>query len=444
MIEKIVAIIFSLLILGQAALVRRLVGTWIFPACLFGLFWFLYTFIPLVSLLTVPVEPYGVAYILLCCLMFSATALGFNWRAGFARNRSWADERSNYGSSFIRLAFYGMTAVVIATLLINTLLQGFSLSGLILNPLETANLYIARRYSDDLVSNAFSQVSVVLTYPAAILGGLVYANRPPNHKGIVTIFLTMLPSVLVMLIQGAKGTLFLAIALFWAGILLCKTSRGEKDLFNKGALKKLALYSALLLPVVIASFMARGLYEAGDTDVIVNGLIRYFASYSCAHLYAFSDWFAYQILGTSSMSYATDEGAGGFYTFMALFALFGSSKVAPPGVYDDYFKYGEILMTNIYTMFRGLIQDFGMAGSLIFMVILGLLLHMAFWHQLTRRKSPFSASTFAHSVGFFYMSFGVSLLMYNSVYASFLLVALIFFINDSFSKSVRLDGFTTV
>lgn len=442
-IEKIMAIIFSLLILGQAVLVRRLVGTWIFPACLFGLFWFLYTFIPLVSLLTVPVDPYGVAYILLCCLIFSATALGFNWRDAFARNRN-RTERSNYGSPFIRLTFYGMTAVVVVTLLINILLQGFSLSALISNPLETANLYIARRYSDDLVSNVFSQISVVLTYPAAILGGLVYANRPPGNKGVVTILLTMLPSVLVMLIQGAKGTLFLVISMFWAGILICKTSRGEKDLFSKGALKKLALYFVILLPVVVASFMARGLYEADDTGVIVNGLIRYFASYSCAHLYAFSDWFAYQVLGTSSMSYASDEGAGGFYTFMALFMLFGSSKVAPPGVYDDYFEFGEILMTNIYTMFRGLIQDFGMAGSLVFMVMLGLLLHTAFWYQLTSKRSPFSASTFVHSVGFFYMSFGVSLLMYNSIYASFLLVALIFLINDSFSKSARLDDFTTV
>ena len=64
--DKCLALSFSLMILGQAYLVRRYVGTWLFPACLFGLFWFGYTFVPLAILFWVPAEPYAIAFIFLC------------------------------------------------------------------------------------------------------------------------------------------------------------------------------------------------------------------------------------------------------------------------------------------------------------------------------------------------------------------------------------------
>src|SRR5437762_982638 len=103
--EKILAIIFSLMILGQAAVLRLWVGTWIFPACLFALFWFLFTFIPLVGLLTVPIEPLAVGFILLCCVTFSLTALGFSWRHTLEVHRVSGD-RAQYDSWFIRWCFY--------------------------------------------------------------------------------------------------------------------------------------------------------------------------------------------------------------------------------------------------------------------------------------------------------------------------------------------------
>src|SRR6266436_455289 len=61
--EKCFALVFSLMILGQAYLVRRYVGTWLFPACIFGLFWFGFTFFPLAILFWVPVNPYAIAFI---------------------------------------------------------------------------------------------------------------------------------------------------------------------------------------------------------------------------------------------------------------------------------------------------------------------------------------------------------------------------------------------
>src|SRR5713226_639943 len=98
--EKCLALVFSLMILGQAYLVRRSVGSWLFPACLFGLFWFGYTFVPLAILFWVPVNPYATGFLFVCTLAFSLGSLAFDWKAAFARN-AWKGETSVavYGGS---------------------------------------------------------------------------------------------------------------------------------------------------------------------------------------------------------------------------------------------------------------------------------------------------------------------------------------------------------
>src|SRR5467141_2321783 len=99
---KCLALAFSLMILGQAYLVRRFVGTWLFPACLFGLFWFGYTFVPLAMLFSVPAEPCAIAFIFLCTLAFSIGSLPFDWKTAFERNaRKRETAAPVYGSPFL-------------------------------------------------------------------------------------------------------------------------------------------------------------------------------------------------------------------------------------------------------------------------------------------------------------------------------------------------------
>jgi len=433
MLEKMLAIIFSLMIFAQAAFVRHVVGTWIFPACIFGLFWFLYTIIPLVALFTIPISPYSVGYILLACLLFSTTALSFNWQLAFKYKRH-RIKGENYNTIFIRRTFFSISAIVIISMFADILNQGFTMREIVFNLVITANSYIAKRYSDEIIPSIFGQLGVVLTYPMAIFGGLIIGSQSKKKKRIYIVLAAIIPSVLSMLIQGNKGTLFLVIALFWAGFLITKIERGETKLITKDGVKALIIFAALATPIIMISFISRGLYELESSSLIIEGLIRYIASYSSAHLYAFSDFFSSIIGNSSSNSYESDELAAGFFTFMSLFVLFGSSKTVPAGVYDEYFEYGSILKSNIYTMFRGLIQDFGMIGSLLFMVAIGLALHLSFWILLTKRFSYISVSIFTHSIGFFYTSFIISLLIWKSIYASIIIVWLILFVNSLIYK----------
>ena len=170
--EKCLALVFSLMILGQTYLVRRHVGTWLFPACLFGLFWFGYTFIPLAILFWVPVNPYAIAFIFLCALAFSMGSLTFDWKAAFARNAQKGETATLvYGSRFLKVAFYVSSLAAVAFLALDLFAQGFTLRGLVFDLYASAAAYADLHYSDSLKNRDFSQFTMIFAYLGAILGG---------------------------------------------------------------------------------------------------------------------------------------------------------------------------------------------------------------------------------------------------------------------------------
>lgn len=427
-IEKLLAICLSFAILAQAMVVRRVVGTWLFPAAIFGLFWFLATIVPLVFLFAVPVNPLAIAYIFVSCTVFSCTALPFRWRSAFAENaRCKKDER--YASTFLIGNFYFLSIASVVTLAISIGEQGFSFSDIFSNPLAVAGQYMAKRYNDELSVSVFSQLSFVLMYPAAILGGLVFDTAKTTGKRTVFTLLVLLPSIVALLVQGAKGNLFLVLAFFWGAILVCKLNKGDYTLFGKINWFKTSASIAAIVVMVMLSFLSRGLLDESNNDVLARALIRYFASYTSAHLYGFSDWFSYYTGAGSVMEYDLDSETNGFFTFTSLFKLAGSKKEVWPGTYGEYFYYGEYITTNIYTWFRGLIQDFGMGGAIVFIAVFGALVHLVFHRGLVSENKAVSHAFFIHFIGFAYSTYIISLLIWNSAYASFFIVAFLLLVN---------------
>lgn len=443
--EKLLSLILALIILLQAWLVRKHVGTWIFPACIYGVFWFFYTFIPLIAVPTGEIEPIAVAYILTTCLFFSFSSVAFPWRAAYAYKIS-SNNDVHYNSAFIRYTFFTLGTLSSAGTIANWGIQGFSFHDIAFNLLNTSGEYLAKRYSGELEPNIAAQLSLTLMYPTAILGGLLYGSRNAKDSGALYLIVSLTPSILVMIVEAAKGTLFLVLALFWAGTLLVKLNDENIKARKNVSLMKIFIWGVPLLSAVVFSFLARGIDTDASLLSVLDKLYYYFASYSSGHLYAFSDWFSSAIGVGSKIPYGGIDDSNGFYTFMAVFNLFGTDKVAPHGVYDEYYYIENLLQTNIYTYYRGLIHDFGVMGSVVFTSFLGFFVHLTFFWLLTSRHAPLSASLFAHFIGFSYTSFIVSLLIWNSVYASFFLTAIVFAINDRFrckSSLLRLIRFKT-
>lgn len=428
LLSKLLCVVLSLAMLLQAHAVRRAVGTWIYPACLYGLFWFAFTLFPVVLVPGTYSSPYAVGYILASCLAVSLGGSFINFAPKYGAAPSFEEQdRRVFSSPLVQLIFAGSVISALACLLIDAAIQGFSLSALTSDFFAASNSFLSARYSDDLISNIFSQLATVLNYLASFIGGLIYwaiSVRQERWKKAAVIVMTFVPSIFVLTVQAAKGTIFLSLALFVSGILLCR-ARSKQDLpINWSTFWIGVRYAAILLPFLIVSFVSRGLYEARSLDDAFFTLRRNFTSYALGHVYAFSDWFDYTIMMKRGVEfYRVEDVSYGFYTFMSVFRALGDDRFVPAGVFEEYYDDGQFVATNIFTAFRSLITDFTLIGSLVFAVLVSSIIHLSFKNAVTKEKSAVSMAVFVIFCGYLASSYIISVLIWNSVYALFFAIA---------------------
>ena len=356
------------------------------------------------------------------------TALSFAVLGDIATPR----ERSRYVAYF-SISFAVATLASIASIGGALAAQGFSWDDLFLNLLATSAKFASMRYADELTPTAFTQASLLSSYVATALGGLLFAGQPGARERWLIALASFVPAVLIMVTQSAKGVLFLSIAYFWGAINVCRIFNGETRLGSSEGLKQLTKATILLVPLVAFSFLARGMSETDEASDIGETLRYYFSSYMFAHLYAFSDWFGAYLGDPASLEYAPNGARFGLYTFYGLFQLLGDPPALPQGVYDEYFTVEGVFASNIYTIYRGLLMDFGLAGSLVFLLLASWLAHVVFLLLLGSKRPRFAVAAYIVMTGVFVHSFLSSLLMYNSTYATLAALWLILAFNGALS-----------
>lgn len=427
LILKFASLLLSGGILYTGYIVRRASGTWLTPAGIWCVGWFALTFIPLVVAISAPVNPLSILYILGMSIAFALPVFGSKWN-----NIEYAIEvgPSTFDNFFLRIFFYIFAGISLTSLAIHLSIQGVTLSALSSNFFETSSGLIVDRYNQSTVENIFAQISNIFTYITVSLGGLIF----PGYRSLLgksrVLLLAMAPSLALMAIAGAKGTIFLCIALFYGGILVRRMRTGDNRLLDFKTLGRALLGIAALLPFVTISFLSRGLYEDSARVDLSASLYRNFVSYSSAHVYAFSDWFSWYIGSDSKLFYAREDVTGGFFTFMSIFKALGSTKVVPQGYFDEYFQYSWYLQTNIYTIFRGLITDFTIPGSFAFIYGLGFLSNSIFIRMVSNRNASWSIAYYIVFCGFVYTSFLISILVWSSMYPTFGIIGALLVINN--------------
>ncbi len=437
-IDKLIAIFFSLLIFAQAYFIRKIVGTWIFPACLFSLAWFFYTFFPLVFLFGVPIEPLSIGYIFLCTLLFSIGSLPFNWPKAFRANSlKTAFDAERLDSVFLHRFLYFASVVAICATLISLISNGVTLNFSLINLLEISGQFAEMRGQGEIYYGNWGRASIVFTYVSALVGGLVYFNAHSSLRKSAILIATFTPSVFVMLTQSAKLTLFLSFGFFFSAILIQKIYNNQLRLLSGNDFIKLLVIALLSLPLLAISFLSRTGLPTEDAGNIINMILTSFSSYLFGHIYAFSDWFSHYVGSESIYTYVDNYYSLGNYTFQSVFELFGNGIEFPAGIYDEYFSHGDLFTSNLYTIFRGLIYDFGGIGSLIYMLGLGILIHAFFYRLLALRKSWVAFAVFVVSFVSFQASFIISLFMARYMYLIFCVLLCLLYINDVVSKRRR-------
>lgn len=425
---KLISLFISAAIFYIAYFARRVSGTWMTPASIWCLGWFLLTFIPLVAVPLVPVNPLAILYILAMSVAFSLPVLGVRWaELRFVRD---GDTSVSFDTTFLRAAFHVFAVIAVVSLAIHLSIQGVTLSALTTNFFETSSSLIADRYAQSTVENIFAQISNVFTYITVGLGGLIFPGYHRFAGQARILVLSMAPALVLMTVAGAKGTVFLCIALFYAGLLIRRMRAGDHRIIDTRTLLRLFSLFLLLLPFVTVSFLSRGLYGDAALIDLSSHLYRNFVSYSSAHIYGFSDWFSWYIGMDSRIVYAREDVTGGFYTFMSIFQALGSTKEVPVGYFDEYFQYSWFLQTNIYTIFRGFITDYTLFGSMAFMYAFGLFSNSIFVAMATKSRASWSIAYYIIFCGFVYTSFLISILVWSSMYPTFLVIGALVLVNN--------------
>ncbi len=418
-ILKTLTLFIALLILLLGSFVKRIVGSWNNPGSIFCFFWFLYMFIPALASWNSPVNPFAAMYIFVFCCFLCLPGLFFRWKTVAFIERPDASVRSMFSNRQVRSFFISTTALVIAFMILALEDQGITLSRLLDEGLvKIAAEYAGKRYNDQLVPSFYAKAAMALTYPLVAIGAGIWYFSRSARSALLVLLLSFAPSLIVMLVQNAKGIIFLSIALFLGVIFSIKIYQGKRDFFSLKFFSYVLVGIAIFVPILVISFMSRIGGNSEDASAVLASLSHFFVSYSSGHLYAFSDWFSHRYFGDSLFSYDQPNFQIGFYTFMSLFQLAGDSRPVPIGIYSEFYDIPNVMQTNIYSMFRGLIVDFSLLGSLVFAFICGAGIYGCYY-LLRVSPAPFIyVGLYSHFIMFAYQSYAASSFTWLSISVS--------------------------
>jgi len=224
----------------------------------------------------------------------------------------------------------------------------------------------------------------------------------------------------VALTQGVKSGLIACVFLWFTSILVTSYFSKNKDVSLN--VKKTIKYSLLgvgFISILILSMLLR----IGEIDFqIFESIFMKFTNYACGHLAAFDVWFNSNLnLNNTSHTY-------GLETFYGISNSLGLAERVQ-GIFTNltvygYDKYGSEMGTNVFTVFRFFIDDFGILGSLIFISFLGTLSGFIFSLIKKNNNSFLSIVILASFIFFIFYSFATS----AWAYTSYIVVFFVFYV----------------
>lgn len=261
----------------------------------------------------------------------------------------------------------------------------------------------------------FGILSVGSGYFSSWCAGLLFSLQRKSGKYV---FFASAPIFFIMLTQSAKLILFVGFSMFVSGLVIGRIFGGSLlfQYFNIKGFKNMAIIIVLVGIAIGFSFTTReGYGDYADILELVAMLKYLLSSYLLGPLYAFNDFFKFTIGLPSDSNYLNDYNSGGIYTFYSIFSLLGYYKDFPMGTYAETGFSPGIYETNIFTAFRGLVYDFGIFGSIIFMFIIGLLFNI-FYFFAKKNHNSFAIGIVSISIPFGFIIYLISPFMANYLF----------------------------
>ncbi len=257
----------------------------------------------------------------------------------------------------------------------------------------------------------YIELLLTASYLGPLFGGTLFVWRRKFSDSVLSL-LTMLPCAAGFAIQSTKASVLYGATMWTAGYLAARTYQGRQaSRLRLQALGWIAVTVAMLLPFLAIGDLLRG--GVGTVSPLHIFLLTARAkTYLGGHVPALSQW-----LDTTDLSGI--QPTFGRYTFAGLYQ-YAHAADRVNGIFEEsvYITTG---VTNVYTYFRPLIQDYTQPGSLLVMLAL------AFVGGILYRRALEGKTALVGVLAAYYAAtlFGVtSIFNYNSLLLAFVLYAL--------------------
>jgi oligosaccharide repeat unit polymerase len=303
--------------------------------------------------------------------------------------------------------------------------QVFSVSALMM--VSAANR--SEAYAGEADTPVLQRFAFMALFLGVLYGGMLFrlsTRRTDKLLGFLTLFL-------IIIINTLHGSRFGSIygGAFWLSAYLATHVALSDPAKGVGSRFLLRFGVAAVVIVFAFSFMTMAvrytLFSGESTGALVT--LRYMLADPFGFVAAFGIWFGES--GTRA-----DGPLFGARVFRRLIGLWG---VAPPDQYpaiDVGFS-----TSNIYTIFRELIEDFTLYGSLVALAIYGFLGRVAFW-ATTARRGAGALPWLTLAYVFAFTSVATSGFAYTTITGAAILFAATFRFIPPVTGAVRVTGLT--
>lgn len=436
-------ILISISLVGLFLFYKKVYGFWLNPTCLLICFWMLYVILPVVIVINGPINPFALIYIFFFLFFFGLSSFFFKW--GMARKKN--EDKKNisysiYSSGIVKFLFYMLFLISIFSNFYFLQLQGIPVSDVISSPAKVGSIIAVMRYEDNLNVDAITKLSNFSIYFLVYFGGVLYAF---DSRKIRYVILTFIPVIVILIFQSSKGILFISMFVFYGCTLIKNIKNNDLNFFSFKIFFRTLIVFSVLTFLLALSFLSRGLSDLSNSEQF-SMLYKFFASYSSGHLYGFSAWFSDRYFNDFSNLFVQRDFELGLFTFKSLFSLLGAGQDLSMGIYDEYigvnssdlsisvysqFDYADgFIITNIYTIFRGLITDFTILGSIILAFIFGFVINCVFYNTLTKPRPFFSYVLIPFYLAISYQTFVISSFTWLTIPVAIILICCIVFVFD--------------
>ena len=300
--------------------------------------------------------------------------------------------------------------------LYSIILHGFSLRALLdMREVLEMNKGISEdRYAGAEASNVVNQFFLIFSYAAPVIGGLCYRLVGKFDKVLCVI--TLIPCTFIALTQSLKMGMIASFILFFAAYIVSSYTYGL-SIRLKG---KIILRFVLIIAGFLGTLFISMVFRTGEvSQKTILQISEKFVSYALGHMHNVDFWFT---------SYQPTELTWGSHTFLGISNLLGIEERVQ-GIYPEFNNVGKngfFGISNTFTIFRPLVEDFGEAGAMVAMFVMGVIANMSLKAVIAHRFVYFNQMVLVAIFAFLLWSFSASFYAYTTYLAMFALVYILF------------------